>query len=258
MSCGKHFKFIFLLFFVILCHLTACRARTTDDHSVAKSNKEINLAKILPKPCGDKSKVGVKCSISPSKLHPTQFALGMRAVKEKRKNIAKIRNTLVELITYLDENAPPSVIGPNGRFYIVDGHHRTRAAADEGLKEIFVSIVKDYSDKDMDTFWQSMKEHNFVWPYDENGDGPLNPVKIPDSVLELADDPFRSLAEEVQVKGGYAETGAYYQQFEWANFFRKKINKAQVNGQYGQAVEKAMDLAKTPAARGLPGYSPRD
>lgn len=258
MSCGKHLKFIFLVFFVLLCDLTACRARTTDANSVAKSNKELNLEKILPKPCGDKSKVGDKCSISPSKLHPTQFALGMRAVEEKRKNIAKIKNTLVELITYLDENAPPSVIGPNGRFYIVDGHHRTRAAADEGLKEIFISIVKDYSDKDMDAFWQTMHEHNFVWPYDENGEGPLNPVKIPDSVLKLADDPFRSLAEEVQVKGGYAETESLYQQFEWANFFRNKISKALVAGHYEEAVEKAMAIAKTPAARDLPGYSPGD
>ena len=258
MGYGKYLRFIFPLFIVLLGDLAACRARATDGNSVIKSDKEINLEKILPKPCGDKSKVGDKCSISPSKLHPTQFALGMRAVEEKRKNIVKIKNSLVQLMTYLDENAPPSVIGPNGRFYIVDGHHRTRAAADEGLKEIFVSIVKDYSDKDMDAFWQSMKEHHLVWPYDENGEGPLNPVKIPDSVLKLADDPFRSLAEEVQVKGGYAETGTYYQQFEWANFFRKKISKTQVHGQYEQAVTKAIDLAKTPAARGLPGYSARD
>ena len=78
---------------------------------------------------------------------------------------------------------------------------------------------------DIDTFFETCMANNLVWLYSEKGDAPLNPVTLPSTVLSLANDPYRSLAEMAEDKGcflneGVTAGGTPFCQFQWANLFR--------------------------------------
>ena len=94
-----------------------------------------------------------------------------------------------------------------------------------------------------------------VWLYDENGSGPQNPIHVPDSLKHLKDDPYRTLSEDAQNKGAYKKTDTHYQEFIWANFFRKLIPAEKLQKEYDAALEEAIRLAKTTPAMNLPGYT---
>ena len=205
--------------------------------------------------CSPQTTVGERCAIAPTKVHPTQFALGLKDVVKKRKKIANSKVNAMELTTYLTKNSPPAVKGPKNVFYIVDGHHRTRAMAEESLSFIYIDVKKDYSAMSVTAFWNQMKKDNYVWLYNEKGEGPLDPSKIPASITMLRDDPYRTLAEDALEHGGFRGTDTLYQQFMWANYFRPLIPLDKVLNDYDEAVKDAVDLAHDEAAQDLPGYN---
>jgi hypothetical protein len=214
------------------------------------------LTELAPAPCDAQTPVLATCRISANSVHPTQFAVGLKDVQKKREKVAKIKNDPKELRDFLKKKTPPAVKGPEDVFYIVDGHHTTRALSEESVPSIFIKITKDYSDLTNSDFWERMKSENLVWLYDENGEGPKDPIYIPNSITDLPDDPFRSLSEDAKQLGAYQEHSVFYQQFIWANFFRKFIPKEKVTNEYDAAVQDAVKIAKSPEASGLPGYQP--
>ena len=78
--------------------------------------------------------------------------------------------------------------------------------------------------------------------------------KIPRSVAELKDDPYRSLAGELRRIGGFAKDTTPFSEFLWADFLREPIGKASVKNQYKSAIKKAYKLAKSSKANYLPGW----
>jgi hypothetical protein len=75
---------------------------------------------------------------------------------------------------------------------------------------------------------------------------------------ELADDPFRSLVSELIRAGGRAKTATPFSEFLWADFLRRRIKPPLVEKDFAAALVKALDLAKCPDARSLPGWSGSD
>ena len=208
-----------------------------------------------PKPCSTATLVGEACALAPSDIHPTQFALGMLDVQRKREKIATLKNDPKQLRDYLKSNIGTAVKGPEDKFYIVDGHHRARALLEEEVPAMWIKVTVDDSDLTMADFWEHMMDDQNVWLYDENGSGPQNPIHVPDSLKDLKDDPYRTLSEDAQNKGAYKKTDTHYQEFIWANFFRKLIPAEKLQKEYDAALEDAVRLAKTTPAMNLPGYT---
>jgi hypothetical protein len=77
---------------------------------------------------------------------------------------------------------------------------------------------------------------------------------IPKSVSDLTDDPFRSLAGELRRAGGYAKDTTPFSEFLWADFLRRQIKRKAVEDNFSQALEKALQLAKSRDAGYLPGW----
>ena len=71
----------------------------------------------------------------------------------------------------------------------------------------------------------------------------------------LAADPFRSLVGELIRAGGCAKTGAPFFEFLWADLLRRRIKRQLVEKDFGSALVKALDLAKSGDAKSLPGWS---
>ena len=84
---------------------------------------------------------------------------------------------------------------------------------------------------------------------------------IPKSVIDLVDDPFRSLAGELRRAGGYAKDTTPFSEFIWADFLRRRMKRKLVDDDFDRAVERALQLAKSKDATHLPGWcgpSPED
>jgi hypothetical protein len=185
-------------------------------------------------------------------LRPTQMTVGMREVKEKRKRWRdhKSKKKQAEL---LGHHMIPVVHGPDDRFYVIDHHHLARALHDEGVRDILVTIVADLTMVDRDAFWVVLDDRKWVYPYDAKGER-RQYRDIPKSVVDLKDDPFRSLAGELRRIGGFAKDTTPFSEFLWADFLRRRLSRKGVEQNFEKALERALELAKEKDAIYLPGW----
>ena len=184
-------------------------------------------------------------------LRPTQMTVGMREVKEKRKRWRE--HDKKKQSDLLGTHMIPVVAGPDGRYYVIDHHHLGRALHDEGIKQVLVTVVGDLRMVDREAFWGVMDNKRWVYPYDAKGE--RRPFRdLPKSVVDLKDDPFRSLAGELRRSGGFAKDTIPFSEFLWADFFRRRIKRRRVEKSFNATVERAMELAKSEDARYLPGW----
>ena len=163
-------------------------------------------------------------------LRPTQMTVGMREVKEKRKRWRehKSKKKQAEL---LGKHMIPVVLGPDQRYYVVDHHHLARALHDEGVKDILVTVIGDLSMVDRDAFWGVLDNKRWVYPYDAKGER-RHFKEIPKTVVDLKDDPFRSLAGELRRAGGFAKDTTPFSEFLWADFLRRKMSRKSVEDRF--------------------------
>jgi hypothetical protein len=184
-------------------------------------------------------------------LRPTQITVGMREVEEKRlrwrqKHGAKAGE-------FLASHMIPVVLGPKQRRYVLDHHHLARALHEEGVKAVATSVILDLSRLDLDAFWIVLDNRAWMHPFDEHGKR-RNYDKIPDSIEELVDDPYRSLAGELRRAGGFAKDTTPFSEFLWADFLRRRIARKDIDKHFNEALDKALKLAKSGDADYLPGW----
>jgi hypothetical protein len=184
-------------------------------------------------------------------LRPTQITVGMREVKDKRKRWREKGTT--KGAEFLGKHMIPVVLGPKERHYIIDHHHLARALHDEGVKDILVAIVANLSKLEPDAFWFVLDSRNWMHPFDDQGRR-RDYKDIPKSVSDLIDDPFRSLAGELRRAGGFAKDTTPFSEFLWADFLRRRIKRKSVESNFDQALENALQLAKSKEANFLPGW----
>ena len=98
-----------------------------------------------------------------------------------------------------------------------------------------------------------MDNRNWMHPFDAKGRR-RHYRDIPKSVVELVDDPFRSLAGELRRAGGFAKDTTPFSEFLWADFLRRRMKRKEVERDFDHAVEEALELAKSDAADYLPGW----
>jgi hypothetical protein len=184
-------------------------------------------------------------------LRPTQMTVGIREVKEKRKRWREQKKKKQEEL--LGKHMIPVVHGPDKRFYVIDHHHLARALHDEGVKDVLVTVVADLTMVDRDAFWVVLDDRKWVYPYDAKGER-RRYREIPKTVVDLKDDPFRSLAGELRRVGGFAKDTTPFSEFLWADFLRRRLSRKSVEGDFEKAIERALALAKSKDAIYLPGW----
>jgi hypothetical protein len=188
-------------------------------------------------------------------LRPTQMTVGFREVEIKRRQWREAdEKTRAKL---LRRHVVPAVVGPKGRYYIVDHHHFTKALLDEKAPLVAVYIVADLDGLAKDEFWTFLDNSDWCHAYDASGKR-CELSDIPSTLSELADDPFRSLVGELIRAGGCAKSSTPFFEFLWADFLRRRIKPKLVEQDFGSALVKALDLAKSIDAKSLPGWSGAD
>jgi hypothetical protein len=193
-----------------------------------------------------------KCSVAA--LRPTQLAVGMAEVGEKEKKLRGLSPQ--KLAAYQRKNPEPVVRGPGGALYIIDHHHLARALANLKIDGTYCTQAADLSKLSSGAFWAEMAARKWVYSKDETG-APRPYSALPASVAGLKDDPYRSLAGAVRKAGGYDKSPRPFAEFLWADFFRPRIARADIEADFDKCLQIALLLARSEEAAGLPGYKGR-
>jgi hypothetical protein len=90
-------------------------------------------------------------------------------------------------------------------------------------------------------------------PFDDEGKR-RDRDDIPKSIADLVDDPFRSLAGELRLQGGYAKDTTPFSEFLWADFLRYRMKRKHVEDAFSIALADALVLARSTDANYLPGW----
>ena len=184
-------------------------------------------------------------------LRPTQISVGFREVAEKRREWNERPEE--DRPAFLGRHMIPVLLGPKKRFYITDHHHLARALHEEGCETVLVNVVADLSMLDKDGFWVFADNRGWCHPYDAAGQR-VGFDHIPKSVVDLADDPFRSLAGALRQAGGYAKETVPFTEFMWADALRRRLKPKAVETSFSAALVQALTFAKSQDARYLPGW----
>jgi hypothetical protein len=184
-------------------------------------------------------------------LRPTQITVGMREVHAKRKRWRETGTKKGR--EFLGKHMIPVILGPKRRHYVVDHHHLARALHDECVKHVAVTVVANLSKLYRDAFWTVMDNRNWMHPFDADGRR-RHYDDIPKSMIDLVDDPFRSLAGELRRAGGFAKDTTPFSEFLWADFLRRRMKRKVVEADFDRAIERALQLAKSGDADYLPGW----
>jgi hypothetical protein len=186
-----------------------------------------------------------------SELRPTQITVGMREVEAKRRAWRQKHGDKAG--KFLGTHMIPVVLGPKQRRYVTDHHHLARALLDEGVKEVATAVVLDLSRVEPDAFWVVLDNRGLMHPFDARGRRQKY-GKIPPSISDLVDDPFRSLAGELRRAGGYAKDTTPFSEFLWADFLRRQLSRKDVDEDFAAAAKAARKLAMSRDADYLPGW----
>src|SRR4051812_34883297 len=155
-----------------------------------------------------------------TRIHPTQFAVGMREVQLKEQELSAKKPKKLE--KFLCERAIPVVKGPRGEYFATDHHHFARALWDRGEEEVFIEVGNDWSSLSETAFWSRMRNAGLMYLMDEQGRH-RQASELPDTLGEMKDDEYRSLSYFVQRTGAFEEVEVPYSEFTWAEFFRSRI-----------------------------------
>ena len=184
-------------------------------------------------------------------LRPTQMTVGMREVAAKR--IQWNEHDAEGGAAFLGKHMIPVVLGPKKRHYVTDHHHLARALHEEGVEKVLVTVIADLSKLDKDAFWFFLDNRGLMHPFDENGER-REYSDIPTRIENLVDDPYRSLAGELRLAGGYAKDTTPFSEFLWADFLRRRISKKDMSKDFDAALKDALALAGSKDADFLPGW----
>lgn len=195
---------------------------------------------------------GAKLMVPIDHLRPTQITIGGYHVAQKIHVTRRLSHA--DLPAFLDRHRVHVVIGPEHSLFVVDHHHWVRAWHEMGMAMVPVLVRLDLSHLSVRKFRKFMLDNHMVHPYDEHGK--RRPLKdLPPDIHAMRDDPFRSLEAFVQLSGGYRKVKAAYPDFRWADFFREHIDgPLDSHHTFAAALARAVQLAHSTKARGLPGY----
>lgn len=185
------------------------------------------------------------------RLRPTQATHGLREIRQKTDMYKSLHGQERQMA--IAEKPIPVVYGPGESPFAIDHHHVATALWRANIKLAPIVLVQDLSRLAWADFWLMLENRRWTHPYDANGRR-VPFAEIPTHIWDLPDDEFRSLAAFVRDAGGYEKTIVPLEEFRWADLFRRSFQPPNNDVEFDSLVKKAIRLAKSKAALGLPGY----
>ncbi|MEX0344598.1 MAG: ParB-like protein [Rhizobiaceae bacterium] len=186
-----------------------------------------------------------------AELKPTQMTLGMYFVSLNLDGFQELSKKRFKKL--VERKVVPAVRGPDKHYWMIDRHHFCRSLYERGETSANVKKVLDCSHLGEKEFAHVMEKSGLIHPYNEAGDR-LGFSDLPTKISELTDDPYRTLAGLVREHGGYRKEKRPYAEFLWADFYRERVDRHLLTGNFSDAVQLAVDLAGSNEASHLPGW----
>lgn len=187
-------------------------------------------------------------------LRPTQLCIGLAEIRSRIGDFKG--DSLQERRRYLKTKPVPLVRNAAGEHWMVDRHHRLR-----GLMEIdadataFGYIVHAVDSQDRGETLAELQMKGWLYLQDGRGLGPLPAATLPDTLLELQDDPYRSLVWKLKKeKVIKAAPLIPFHEFRWGAWLRSRNLPPFHSLQLEPALPAARALARSSAASHLSGW----
>jgi hypothetical protein len=190
-------------------------------------------------------------SVPVKSLRPTQITVGMREVTAKRRSWR--HHPERKKPDFLGRHLIPVIWGPKDEMFVIDHHHLALALLREGVDAVAITMFADLRGLPRAAFWIYLDNRGWTHPYDAHGRR-RSYEDIPTRLADMEDDPYRSLAGELRLAGGYAKDTTPFSEFLWADFLRRRIRRKHVKADFADSLKDALRLAKSQEANYLPGW----
>lgn len=212
----------------------------------------LRLPPYQPLPAPDPSQALIEVRVAD--LQPTQMCVGLAEVRSRQQNFET--ESAEERKSYLATKPVPLVLGAEGRIWMVDRHHRLR-----GLVEIdpgataFGYAVLQMAEASSPEVLAELERRGWLYLYDGRGIGPRPSTALPHRLLDLQDDPYRSLVWKLKrEKRIAAEPLIPFHEFRWGAWLRRRPLPPFSSERLDPALPRARALVVSPAASHLAGW----
>ena len=160
--------------------------------------------------------------VAVASLQPTQWCVGLAEVWSRQQDFAL--QTREKRLKDLKRKPVPLVRSAEGELWMVDRHHRLRALL--GLDPQATTwgyLIADLSVDSRDAVLQVLDQQGWLYLIDGRGNGPHQPQALPRSLLDLEDDPYRSLVWKLKQEGLIKpQRQIPYHEFRWGHWLRRR------------------------------------
>tara|TARA_Y100001968_G_C19451272_1_gene768830 strand:+ start:2723 stop:3388 length:666 start_codon:yes stop_codon:yes gene_type:complete len=155
-------------------------------------------------------------------LRPSQFCVGFSEILARIKEFSN--ESKKKRIEYLRSKPTPIVTDKNHNLWMLDRHHRLRALVEIDKKaEAFGYIVAKINTNNIPQVLNFLLNKGWLYLYNCRGIGPISAQLLPNNLLRMKDDPFRSLVWKLK-KDGYISSQPLiaYHEFQWSQWLRTR------------------------------------
>ena len=195
--------------------------------------------------------------VSVAALHPTQMCVGLAEVRSRQVDFSQ--DSRDQLLQYLKRKPVPIVRNASGRLWMVDRHHRLRGLIElDPDAEAYGYVVLELATSDRASALEELHRRGWLYLYDGRGLGPMVPAVLPETLLGLQDDPYRSLIWKLK-KEGMIEPAPLipFHEFRWGAWLRRRPLPPFSSSELDPARPAARSLVRSPAAAHLAGWKGR-
>jgi hypothetical protein len=250
---GPHRNYLVIPHLIFLSLLLFAHAATAGD-ALCDNDAEVGVVPATTA-CGAGYKTAVPCSCDVRTLRPLQGAVGMEEVRDKAD---KIKAKPGKACQKLASDPIKVVRGPGEALFITDHHHGADAwrLAERPFALCEIADRAPFSSEPQ--FWSDLIKDNLVRLADADGKS-ISPEQLPGDLAQLPDDPYRSLAWRLRKNDGFCRSimpQKEFAEFIWADWLRKQpgLLVDAVRTSAKEMLPTALALARSPAAKDMPGY----
>ena len=192
--------------------------------------------------------------VSVTALQPTQWCVGLAEVWSRQQDFA--RETREARLSELKRKPVPLVRNAGGHLWMVDRHHRLRALLElDRQSTTWGYVIAELDVDDHAAVLEVLDQRGWLYLFDGRGNGPRPPLELPQSLLDLDDDPYRSLVWKLKQEGLIKpQRQIPYHEFRWGNWLRRRPLPPFSSRHLTPALIPARRLVCSQAASKLPGW----
>lgn len=189
-----------------------------------------------------------------ARLRPTQWCVGLAEVWARQQDFAQ--ESREERLSALRQKPVPLVRSAAGDLWMVDRHHRLRGLL--GLDphaSAWGYVIAEPAVSDPQEVLAFLEAKGWLYLVDGRGNGPRMAAELPGSLLDLDDDPYRSLVWKLKKEGFIKpQPQIPYHEFRWGAWLRRRPLPPFSSRSLEPALAPARRLVCSPAASDMAGW----